>query len=91
MGKLLFWLIVIFAGLLTARLLAQQAAKKSRQQSAPHAPLTSNGHTSEALVRCTHCGIHLPRSQAVLMDEQIWCSQEHARQHAHEHANTGAR
>jgi len=90
MGKLLFWLIVIFVGLLAARLLAQQAAKKSRQQ--PGVPRTAhNGHGSEALVRCTHCGIHLPRSQAVLMDEQIWCSPEHARQHAHEHANTGAR
>jgi len=91
MGKLLFWLIVIFVGLLAARLLAQQAAKKSRQPSGPQAPRPHTSHTSEALVRCTHCGIHLPRSQAVLMDEQIWCSQEHARQHAHEHANTGDR
>jgi len=31
------------------------------------------------MVRCAHCGIHLPRSEAVLMNGQTWCSQEHAR------------
>lgn len=33
----------------------------------------------EAMVRCAHCGIHLPRSDALLVNDQTWCSQEHAR------------
>ncbi|WP_277404946.1 PP0621 family protein, partial [Achromobacter xylosoxidans] len=33
----------------------------------------------EAMVRCAHCGIHLPRSEALLQGGRTWCSQEHAR------------
>jgi len=31
------------------------------------------------MVRCAHCGIHLPRSEALLQGGQTWCSAEHAR------------
>jgi len=30
------------------------------------------------MVRCAHCGIHLPRSEAVLQNGLTWCSTEHA-------------
>ncbi|WP_333904480.1 PP0621 family protein, partial [Achromobacter insolitus] len=33
----------------------------------------------ESMVRCAHCGIHLPRSEALLQNGQTWCSAEHAR------------
>ncbi|MGE8636701.1 MAG: PP0621 family protein, partial [Achromobacter piechaudii] len=32
----------------------------------------------ESMVRCAHCGIHLPRSEAVLLNGKTWCSTEHA-------------
>jgi uncharacterized protein len=31
------------------------------------------------MVRCAHCGIHMPRSEAVLSDGKTWCSPEHAK------------
>jgi len=31
------------------------------------------------MVRCAHCGIHLPRSEALLQGGHTWCSAEHAR------------
>lgn len=34
---------------------------------------------SEQMVRCAHCGIHLPRSEAVLSAGETYCGQEHAR------------
>ena len=33
---------------------------------------------SEPMVRCAHCHIHLPRSDALLIDGRTWCSQGHA-------------
>lgn len=42
----------------------------------PNPPATG---APEAMVRCAHCGIHLPRSEALLQGGQTWCSQEHAR------------
>lgn len=34
---------------------------------------------AEQMVRCAHCGIHLPRSEAVLSAGETYCGQEHAR------------
>ncbi|KCB34114.1 hypothetical protein L541_0449, partial [Bordetella hinzii CA90 BAL1384] len=34
---------------------------------------------AEPMVRCAHCGIHLPRSEALLLNGRTWCGQEHAR------------
>ena len=33
---------------------------------------------AEGMVRCAHCGIHLPRSEAVQARGQTWCSAEHS-------------
>jgi uncharacterized protein len=32
-----------------------------------------------ALVRCAHCGVHLPRAEARVADGRDYCSEEHAR------------
>jgi len=34
---------------------------------------------SGELVRCAHCGVHLPRGEARTADERDYCSEEHAR------------
>jgi len=31
------------------------------------------------LVRCAHCGVHLPRSEARQAAGALYCSEEHAR------------
>jgi len=33
---------------------------------------------AEPMVRCAHCGIHLPRSEALMKGGQTWCSDAHA-------------
>lgn len=80
MGKLLFWAVIIIGLLLVARLLArsQAARQQTPQQPASVANRPGKG-TPEAMVRCAHCGIHMPRSEAVLVQGQTWCSEEHAR------------
>ena len=31
------------------------------------------------LVRCAHCGVHLPRAEARAAGQALYCSEEHAR------------
>jgi uncharacterized protein len=33
----------------------------------------------QAMVRCAHCGVHLPRAEAVEADSAYFCSDEHRR------------
>lgn len=88
MGKLLFWVIAILVGLTVARITARAKAARERvdtkrQQAPPQAgrprPMQTRGPApAEHMVRCAHCGIHLPRSEALLISGQTWCSQDHA-------------
>ncbi|CAB5511148.1 hypothetical protein LMG26857_00433 [Achromobacter anxifer] len=81
MGKLLFWIVLIILVLFVARLAGRMAA--SKQDGAQAAKKAKAGARQppplESMVRCAHCGIHLPRSEALLQNGQTWCSAEHAR------------
>ncbi len=57
---------------------AGQPAPGAPQPGAPQ-PGTPQPGAPEAMVRCAHCGIHLPRSEALLQGGHTWCSPEHAR------------
>ncbi len=79
MGKTLFWIAVFFAVLLVSRYLSHQAAKKrfrteQDNQTARNNPLPG----AEAMVQCAHCGVFLPRSEALTSNDETWCSQAHA-------------
>jgi len=77
MGKLLFWAILILAALIVIRVVSTRKAAE-RSMSPPDADYGS-GKRPETMVRCAHCGVHLPRSEALLLNGQLWCSEEHAR------------
>lgn len=82
MGKLIFWVIVILALFLVARLLARHHAKQAeppRADSLPRQNTAASVNQPENMVRCAHCGIHMPRSDAFLVNGETWCSDEHAK------------
>ncbi len=37
--------------------------------------------SGEDMVRCSHCGVHLPRSESISAQGQSFCSEEHRRLH----------
>jgi uncharacterized protein len=47
--------------------------------STPARPRTTAVHY-EPMVRCAHCGVHLPRSGVIERHGQTYCSAEHAAQ-----------
>lgn len=84
MGKLLFWIVLIILVLFVARIAGRMAAARQSgaragqgKKPAPGAP--PRPKPLESMVRCAHCGIHLPRSEALLQDGRTWCGADHAR------------
>lgn len=73
MGKLLFWAVVIVAGLLIARLLSRSAHSRTHKATPPP---PSDG--TELMVRCAHCGILQPSSEAVRRKGYNYCSLAHS-------------
>ena len=80
MGKVLFWFIIIVAILFVARLLSRSAIKQAPSGKLGRTPADApDMNRAEAMVRCDHCGIHMPRSEAFLSNGRTWCGPEHAR------------
>jgi uncharacterized protein len=72
MGKLFF---LIAAGLLVYWILRSYKRKLDARDQAP-AP-----RGAEDMVKCVHCGVNLPRGEAVLSQGKFFCGDEHRRIH----------
>ena len=77
MGKFLFWAVVVVAVLFVTRLIAHHAARRQDAQKA--APPKGAISKPETMVRCAHCGVFIPRSDAVSESSGFWCSPAHAK------------
>ena len=74
MGRLLVAVVlVVLAVWLLRRALRSGEQDKPRDASQP--PASTQGE----LVRCAQCGVHLPRAEARMSGERLYCSDEHAR------------
>lgn len=78
MAKLLIWVVIILAVMLVARMIAHRNARERLAARQPQPPATDAKGT-EAMVRCAHCQIYMPRSEAFMSQGKTWCSAEHAR------------
>lgn len=63
MGKVIFWIVVVFAVLFGLRLLNAGKAKR-RARDADRAEETGRAK-GEAMVRCTRCGVFVPQADAL--------------------------
>mgnify|MGYP001042638092 CR=1 FL=1 len=68
-GKL-FWIALIVAAVWYWR-------KSKKKASAPNSPAELE---AAPMVRCAHCGVHLPRDRALSLDQRWYCSQAHLEQ-----------
>ena len=70
MVRLLFWIALIAAAVwLWRRIKRPPSAKAEPAQPAP-------------MVRCAHCGVHVPRDHALVQGTRWYCSQAHLDQDA---------
>lgn len=77
MGKFLLWAVVILAVLLVSRIL--NAQKAAARQAAERRQTAGSQEAADAMVRCAHCHIYLPRAEAYMSHGQTYCCAEHAR------------
>jgi uncharacterized protein len=66
--------LVLLLLALAAVWLVRRALRGPRAAPPPAGPAASN-----ELVSCAHCGVHLPRAEARLAGDRVYCGDEHAR------------
>lgn len=69
MSRLLFLLAVAIVVYLLLRSFRRQAPKQDVSDS------------SEEMVRCVKCGVHLPKSESILAGGNFYCSDAHRREY----------
>jgi uncharacterized protein len=79
---LLLALVVIW--LFYSPALRRRRGSPNKAATQPNPRATPSGtpkeHSTQTMVRCAHCGVHLPSSEALLDDQQApYCSHEHQR------------
>lgn len=70
MSKLITLLLLVVLGVYLFRRMV------ARNDAPPRPP---QGKGVEDMVRCKHCGVNLPRSEAILSRGSIYCCDEHRR------------
>jgi uncharacterized protein len=68
MSRLLFFVAVIVVVYLLLRNYRRQAPGEEVRE--------------EDMVRCEHCGVHLPKRESILADNKYFCNEEHRRLYA---------
>ena len=53
-------------------------AYKRKADGRAHKPKAQGG---EDMVRCAHCGVHLPRSESLMANQAFYCNADHRRLH----------
>jgi uncharacterized protein len=72
-GKIL---LIIFALLLVYWII-----KSGLRRGAARGDKRTASGRSEDMVRCAHCGVHLPRSDSLMLRDEYFCCIEHQHQH----------
>jgi len=84
MGKLLFWVLIVLCALVAMRLAVRSQQPPSTNPRKPAKGRARSAKAAEPMVACAHCGVYLPRSDALQGYGQTWCCREHADQHPHD-------
>jgi hypothetical protein len=76
-GKIVFWLVVVFALLLVVRLINAAKAKGRGARPGPQ----KDAQPPAATVRCVECGVFLPKADARPVPQGFHCGQVNCAQH----------
>lgn len=71
MSRILFFVLLAIVAYLVVRSMQRRGGQKRASRPQPTAP--------EAMVSCATCGLHLPRTEALLLGDRYFCCEEHRR------------
>jgi len=80
MSRLLVVVVIFIAIYLLLRHYRKQMPKKD-------VPGEDASKHRENMVRCAHCGVHLPKGESIMLDHKHYCSEAHRRAHTEEPDN----
>ncbi len=71
MGRLLIVLVLLAVSLYVVKLIKIKLDE-------PPKKLKDDQSTNNKMVKCLHCGLHIPEKEAIKQGDKVFCSLEHA-------------
>lgn len=78
MGKLVFFLII---AVLIYWILKSRSPEETENLDDNSKADNTSQKSLEEMVRCAHCGVHLPRSESITSQGEFFCCNEHRLEH----------
>ena len=75
MWKLIFLGLIVWLAVYILKRAIQPTGNRQSDDSSANSK--ANGDSIENMVQCTTCHVHLPRSEAFLVDGSFYCSKAH--------------
>ncbi|WP_363320052.1 PP0621 family protein [Thiothrix sp.] len=79
MSRILFILVLLLVGFLLLK--SHQRKKHLQQQHKQQKSSSGRILKNTRVLRCQHCGLHVPEDEAISQGGKHFCSLEHAKQH----------
>jgi uncharacterized protein len=74
MGRLLFILVLLAVSFYGVKYVRDKLDKPSTKPKK-----VSKSTNNNKMVKCLHCGLHIPEKEAIQQGEKVFCSLEHAK------------
>ena len=72
-----YLVLLIVLAVVVGRRRSRRPPASGPEKAAPRAPVLP-----QDMVACSHCGVHVPRAEALMLGQHAYCCAEHRRQHS---------
>ena len=83
MGRIFLYLVLLAVSLYVVKLIRTRLdipLKKLKQDKKDNNVKKQNAnHNANEMIKCLHCGLHIPEKEAIKQGDKVFCSLEHAR------------
>jgi len=76
MGRIFLYLVLLAVSLYVVKLVRTMLDKPLKKLKKD---IQLNEQESSKMVKCLHCGLHIPEKEAIKQGDKVFCSLEHAR------------
>ncbi len=81
LGKLVFFLIIAALVYWLIKIRSPEETENTDEKTEESTENDTPPKALEEMVRCVHCGVHLPRSESVTSQGEFFCCNEHRLEH----------
>ena len=78
MGRIFLYLVLLAVSFYVVKLIKTRLDEPLKKLKKDDSVDESNTNTN-AMVKCLHCGLHIPEKEAIKQGDKVFCSLEHAR------------